>query len=65
MSAHEGKHRYDCKDCKFNWCCGPLCACHILTPAPKQRQKDINWIQGVWRKSRNRGETLPNDEQEW
>lgn len=42
---------YDCGHCKFNWCCGELCACHSgLPPAPKDRQKAVDKWQRIWRK---------------
>ena len=25
---HAPRWPYDCKNCKFNWCCGPTCSCH-------------------------------------
>jgi len=26
---HNPKHYYDCKPCKFNWCCGYTCGCAL------------------------------------
>ena len=26
---HNPKHKYDCENCKFNWCCGFTCSCII------------------------------------
>ena len=30
---HNPKHKYDCANCKFNWCCGFSCRCNQLNPA--------------------------------
>ena len=36
--------RYQCVSqpgtCKFEWCCGPLCACNIHTATTEQGRKD-------------------------
>ena len=24
---HDPKYKYDCSNCKFNWCCGISCQC--------------------------------------
>lgn len=29
---HNPKHKYDCKNCKFNWCCGFKCSCKLQLP---------------------------------
>lgn len=26
---HSPKYRYDCKNCKFSWCCGIGCDCSL------------------------------------
>lgn len=35
----EPKHKYDCKKCKFNWCCGFDTSCHLRLPdAPEDSE---------------------------
>jgi hypothetical protein len=46
-------YAYDCGKCRFNWCCGPLCACLPNLPAtPPERVKEVMRLQAEWRKSR-------------
>lgn len=44
---HNPQHKYDCGNCKFNWCCGYTCACHIkdVPEPPKWLQKSLKAIQ--------------------
>jgi len=37
LNKHKPKHKYDCENCKFNWCCGFNCNCHLtyLPDAPE------------------------------
>lgn len=41
MTEHRPRYQFDCKRCKFNWCCGPKCACNLskipLRETPKRR----------------------------
>ena len=37
---HNPKHKYDCGNCKFNWCCGYLCACNL-----KESPEPPEWLQ--------------------
>jgi hypothetical protein len=30
------KHKYDCENCKFNWCCGFSCTCKLNLPEPPE-----------------------------
>lgn len=41
---HNPKYRFDCENCKFNWCCGPTCTCNLNNvPEPPLRiQKMVN-----------------------
>ena len=34
MTEHNPQYRFDCEHCKFNWCCGILCACDLDLPDP-------------------------------
>lgn len=55
MSADFPRHLYDCGHCKFNWCCGPLCACFPgkqLPPAPYALGVAVERLQNTWRRSR-------------
>jgi hypothetical protein len=46
------RFQYDCKGCKFNWCCGELCACMwSLPPAPKSRMIIVEKLQSIMRYS--------------
>lgn len=50
-STREPRFLYDCGHCKFNWCCGELCACSSGLPrAPKDRQSAVDKWQRIWRK---------------
>jgi len=43
--AKAPKYEYDCKSCRFNWCCGPTCHCHLrnqLPVPPKERKLEVN-----------------------
>ena len=33
-SKMEPRYQYDCVFCKFNWNCGPVCACNFKTKEP-------------------------------
>ena len=46
---HEPKHRYDCGNCKFNWCCGYSCACSLrdLPEEPEWLKKSLKVIHGL------------------
>jgi hypothetical protein len=53
---HSPRYSYDCDNCKFNWNCGPLCACHLAhqgypEPPPK-RAAEVARLLGEWRASR-------------
>lgn len=52
--VHCPRHEYDCAFCKFNWNCGPLCACGLrgLPPPPKRRAAEVGLLQLRWRKER-------------
>ena len=44
------RFRYDCVFCKFNWNCGPVCACIIdryedLTDIPKEVRIYVNNVR--------------------
>jgi hypothetical protein len=42
---------YDCDQCRFNWCCGPLCACLPgLKKAPRFRARQVAQMQADWRR---------------
>ena len=44
MTEHSPRHAFDCSYCKFNWCCGPLCACVLKKthpPPPPQRVAEV------------------------
>lgn len=51
--------RYQCVSrpgaCKFEWCCGPECACVLKTPAgteqEKADEKTARKMQAKWRRS--------------
>lgn len=49
---HKPSYQYDCKNCKFSWCCGPECSCSLYRcgrypdpPLARQRQVDARLIQ--------------------
>lgn len=44
MIENKPLHQYDCKNCKFNWCCGYTCGCvHWNLPLPPNEiQLQIN-----------------------
>jgi len=54
--------RYQCVSrpgtCKFEWCCGPLCACVLRTPAgTEEERRDVKRArdrQYRWRKKEAR-----------
>ena len=37
---HVPKHKYDCENCKFNWCCGFSCNC-VLTYAAEPPEDSL------------------------
>ena len=44
---HNPRYAYDCKRCKYNWCCGFTCKCAIeagndYPMPPRSRQKEVN-----------------------
>ena len=43
---HNPQYKYDCGNCKFNWCCGYTCSClfHDLPAPPEWLQKNIRSI---------------------
>lgn len=48
---HTPRWQYDCQNCKFAWCCGPLCACWSdFGPAPKWRRTEVHKWQAKWRR---------------
>jgi len=55
---HNPRYLYDCDRCKFNWCCGPLCACALNLGADRgfkenpKRQAEVEKLQHNWRKSK-------------
>jgi len=44
---HNPKHKFDCGNCKFNWCCGYTCACKLskLPEEPLWLKKQLASIQ--------------------
>lgn len=45
LLIHNPRYAYDCDPCKFNWCCGPTCACLFfgtLPKPPKARQREVD-----------------------
>jgi hypothetical protein len=46
---HNPKHRYDCGNCKFNWCCGYTCACALkeVPEEPQWLKKQLQSIQKI------------------
>lgn len=44
--VHTPRWQYDCDRCKFAWCCGSLCSCHLqrsgLPVPPDARQKQVD-----------------------
>lgn len=34
------KHKYDCENCKYNWCCGFSCSC-ILKNLPEPPEDSL------------------------
>lgn len=43
-SHHDPRWMYDCKHCKFNWCCGPTSSCHIrgFSDPPEYRKHEVD-----------------------
>ncbi len=44
------RYQYDCVFCKFNWCCGAVCACNYKTKAPLLPEPPIEvkrWVNNV------------------
>lgn len=42
---HRPRYQYDCKNCKFSWCCGPTCSCslkHRFSDPPRKRQDEVD-----------------------
>lgn len=42
---HNPSCQYDCKHCKFFWCCGPTCHCtymNKLPDPPRERQDEVD-----------------------
>ena len=46
---HKPRYQYDCKNCKFSWCCGPECSCNLFHYArdrypdpPRKRQDEVD-----------------------
>jgi hypothetical protein len=43
---HAPREQYDCDRCKFSWCCGSLCSCHLqlasLPVPPTERQAQVD-----------------------
>ena len=50
---HAPRYQYDCRRCKFSWCCGTLCAC-ILRDAPKAPKRVRQRVQREQRNWRHR-----------
>jgi hypothetical protein len=47
----EPRYQYDCGHCKFNWCCGELCACIATLPkSPQFRARSVARLQAHWRR---------------
>lgn len=40
--GHHPRWKYDCERCKFAWCCGPQCACHLEGKMPKKRREEVD-----------------------
>ena len=56
MSGTSPTERYQCvsrpRECKFEWNCGPLCACHVhgeLSPQAKRDEAEAERRQAEWR----------------
>ncbi len=43
------RYKYDCGNCKFNWCCGYTCACILkdLPDPPDWLQKNLKTIHDL------------------
>lgn len=45
---HDPKYKYDCENCKYSWCCGPVCLCVLrnkdydLIETPTYRKIEVN-----------------------
>jgi len=41
---HAPRWSYDCKRCKFSWCCGATCAClyESVGGTPRKRQDEVD-----------------------
>ena len=62
---HNPRYIYDCVQCKFNWCCGPMCECVVerdnLPMCPDWRKKEVN---AALKKAGCAIEFLPNGKRE-
>lgn len=57
---HTPRWQYDCQNCKFSWCCGPLCACWAnFGKMPKWRAQEVHKWQAKWRRLCKLRDTLP------
>ena len=52
--GHAPRWKYDCERCKFAWCCGPQCACHIEGKMPKKRRAEVNKAAKMFLERRKR-----------
>ena len=50
--GHAPRWQYDCARCKFAWCCGPQCACHIQGKMPKERRAEVERAAEMFQKRR-------------
>jgi hypothetical protein len=41
--------RYDCANCKFNWCCNDLCECKLDLPIVPSIQRQVDEKKAAWR----------------
>jgi hypothetical protein len=50
VSEHKPRFRYDCENCKYNWCCGHLCACALENlPSVDFIEQQVAIKQEQWR----------------
>ena len=50
---HNPQYKYDCDNCKFNWCCGYVCACNLrqLPEPPEHVVQKVKEAQDVRRRA--------------
>ena len=52
--GHAPRWQYDCERCKFAWCCGPQCACHIKGKMPKKRKRETDRAARMYQNRRSK-----------